>query len=90
MIMNTKTRITLNDDLFVVLPADWDYDNESYSEEDWKEVFHWLHIHWDNRIGKGIVDAFEKNAMKFKNPHDLSDKIFRYILKASKVGTTLT
>ena len=84
MIMNTKTRITLNDDLFVVLPADWDYDNESYSEEDWKEVFHWLHIHWDNRIGKGIVDAFEKNAMKFKNPHDLSDKIFRYIFKGIK------
>ncbi len=79
-----KTRITLNDDLFVVLPADWDYDNESYSEEDWKEVFHWLHIHWDNRIGKGIVDAFEENAVKFKNPHDLSDKIFRYIFKGIK------
>lgn len=78
---NPKTRITLNDDLFVVLPADWDYVNESYSEKDWEEAFHWLHIYWDNRIGKSIVDAFEENTMKFKNPHDLSDKIFRYIFK---------
>lgn len=74
-----KTRITLNDDLFVVLPADWDYDRKSYTEEEWKEAFRWLHTHWDKHIGKEIVDAFEENAVKFQNPHDLSDKIFRYI-----------
>ena len=81
---DSKNRITLNDDLYVRLPLDWDYDNESYSEEDWKEAFHWLHIHWDSRIGKEVVDAFEENATKFCSPHSLSDKIFRSVFKSSE------
>lgn len=59
---------------------------ESNTEEAWKDSFKWQHSKFDGKLGKDLVDAFEKEAMKFQAPRELTDKIFKYIISGMGEG----
>lgn len=41
----------------------------------WESTFRFLHSKWDSKIGKDIVDAYERNCELFNNPRELEQKI---------------
>jgi hypothetical protein len=54
--------------------------------EAWTQAFSHLHKQWDEKLGKQLVDLFERNAEMFDNPREVEHKIFAFLYKLKQSG----
>ena len=55
---------------------------ESNTPDSWRDSFeNYIHPHWDDKLGKNLIDKFEQNAHLFDNPREIEHKLLKFIYK---------
>lgn len=54
------------------------------TDEEWNEVFKYLHKKWDDVLSKEFIDLIQENAKLFESPRIVEHKIFKYIDEVKK------
>ena len=59
---------------------------EDKTPEAWKDSMRYLHKQWDSKVGKELVDEFEKNAQLFRSPRVVDQKLLDFLYELKQLG----
>lgn len=59
---------------------------EDKTPEAWKEYFDYIHKEWDSKVGKELVNEFEKNSNLFRSPRVVDQKLLGFIYNIKELG----